>query len=264
MSALNPTRKVGRIAEDLLESRGVRFATVLPGARAPARARRPLAGRARDVPDRALGRHEAAHRDGALDAARPLAADRRRDHVRARRLDAAGRRARRSSSSATAASSRASIVITHDLSILYQIADTILVMYAGRLAEKAPAETIVERAAAPVHAAADRVAARGRRALRRAPAAGHPGPPAVAPRPADRLPLPRTAARSRSSKCVEQPPFVEVAPGAPGRLLGDGAAVMLALDRVSKTYRVGTFGGTELRRRPRRQLRDRAAARSSR
>ena len=30
------------------------------------------------------------------------------------------------------------IVITHDLSVLYQIADTILVMYAGKLAEKAP------------------------------------------------------------------------------------------------------------------------------
>jgi peptide/nickel transport system ATP-binding protein len=36
------------------------------------------------------------------------------------------------------------IVITHDLSVLYQIADTILVMYAGRLAEKAPADQIVE------------------------------------------------------------------------------------------------------------------------
>ena len=40
------------------------------------------------------------------------------------------------------------IVITHDLSVLYQIADTILVMYAGKLAEKAPAETIID---APVH-----------------------------------------------------------------------------------------------------------------
>ena len=29
------------------------------------------------------------------------------------------------------------IVITHDISILYQVADTILVMYAGQLAEKA-------------------------------------------------------------------------------------------------------------------------------
>ena len=36
------------------------------------------------------------------------------------------------------------IVVTHDLSVLYQIADTIMVMYAGRLAEKAPAATIVE------------------------------------------------------------------------------------------------------------------------
>jgi peptide/nickel transport system ATP-binding protein len=35
------------------------------------------------------------------------------------------------------------IVITHDISVLYQVADTILVMYAGKLAEKASAETIV-------------------------------------------------------------------------------------------------------------------------
>src|SRR6185369_7788738 len=35
------------------------------------------------------------------------------------------------------------IVITHDLSVLYQIADTILVMYAGKLAEKAPSGTMV-------------------------------------------------------------------------------------------------------------------------
>ena len=40
------------------------------------------------------------------------------------------------------------IVITHDLSVLYQIADTILVMYAGKLAEKAPAETMID---APAH-----------------------------------------------------------------------------------------------------------------
>lgn len=40
------------------------------------------------------------------------------------------------------------IVITHDISILYQIADSILVMYAGQLAEKAPTQTIV---ASPRH-----------------------------------------------------------------------------------------------------------------
>ncbi len=31
---------------------------------------------------------------------------------------------------------KSTIVITHDLAILYQIADTILVMYAGKLVEK--------------------------------------------------------------------------------------------------------------------------------
>lgn len=40
------------------------------------------------------------------------------------------------------------IVITHDMSILYQIADTILIMYAGQLAEKAATETIIH---APQH-----------------------------------------------------------------------------------------------------------------
>ena len=35
------------------------------------------------------------------------------------------------------------IVITHDMSILYQIADSILIMYAGQLAEKASTEVII-------------------------------------------------------------------------------------------------------------------------
>ena len=111
------------------------------------------------------------------------------------------------------------IVITHDLSVLYQIADTILVMYAGKLAEKAPAATIVDAAAAPVHAAAALVAARGRRALRREAArrASRAGRrrcsirrPAAASGP---------AARSRSTQCAEEPPFVPIAPGHAGRLL---------------------------------------------
>ena len=105
------------------------------------------------------------------------------------------------------------IVITHDLSVLYQIADTILVMYAGKLAEKAPADDDRRRAAAPVHAAPALVAARGRRALR--------GEAAAAASPAGRrrcstrrrAAASGPAARSRSTKCAEEPPFVEVAPG---------------------------------------------------
>lgn len=38
---------------------------------------------------------------------------------------------------------KSAIVITHDISILYQIADSILIMYAGQLAEKAGTETII-------------------------------------------------------------------------------------------------------------------------
>jgi peptide/nickel transport system ATP-binding protein len=40
------------------------------------------------------------------------------------------------------------IVITHDISILYQIADSIMVMYAGQLAEKAPTDAIIH---SPLH-----------------------------------------------------------------------------------------------------------------
>ena len=43
---------------------------------------------------------------------------------------------------------KAMIVITHDISILYQIATSILVMYAGQLSEKAATETIIR---APRH-----------------------------------------------------------------------------------------------------------------
>jgi len=43
---------------------------------------------------------------------------------------------------------RSAVVITHDLSILAQIADTILIMYAGKLAEKAATSAIVDE---PLH-----------------------------------------------------------------------------------------------------------------
>ena len=59
------------------------------------------------------------------------------------------------------------IVITHDLSVLYQVADTILVMYAGKLAEKAPAETIVHAPAHPYTQCCSRRSPRSACATRR-------------------------------------------------------------------------------------------------
>ena len=103
------------------------------------------------------------------------------------------------------------IVITHDISILYQVADTILVMYAGHLAEKAPAGVIID---APRHpytkllisslpeVGISYAETRARR---------HPGvPPTLLEPPTgcrfrDRCPL-------ASAQCREQPPFVPVAP----------------------------------------------------
>ena len=109
-------------------------------------------------------------------------------------------------------SGKSTIVITHDLSILYQMADTILVMYAGKLAEKAPAETIV---GAPRHpytrlliSSLPEVGVR----FDETRLAGIPGkPPSLLSPPTgcrfrDRCPL-------AFAKCEEEPPFVELEPG---------------------------------------------------
>ena len=104
------------------------------------------------------------------------------------------------------------IVITHDLSVLYQIADTILVMYAGKLAEKPPSHTIVDPPAHPytpmLLSSLPEVGVRY--AEKRL--SGIPGrPPSLLDPP--------TGCRFRArcplafAKGTEEPPFVEVAPG---------------------------------------------------
>ena len=103
------------------------------------------------------------------------------------------------------------IVITHDISILYQVADTILVMYGGQLAEKASAATIIH---APRHpytklliSSLPEIGVR----YDEKKLVGIPGtPPALLDPPEgcrfrDRCPLATAACRRR-------PPFREVAP----------------------------------------------------
>lgn len=211
MSALNPTRKVGKIAEELLESRGVKFETVRP----ELTRRLELVGLSPDV----LGRYPIELSGGMkqravmvlstlLDPSLLIA-----DEITSA-LDVSTQRA----VAETLVEFRdrefvkSMIVITHDLSVLYQIADTILVMYAGRLAEKAPADTIVN---APLHPYT-------RLLLGSLPEvgttyaekklAGIPGrPPSLIDPP--------TGCRFRHrcplafDKCVEQPPFVETSSG---------------------------------------------------
>jgi peptide/nickel transport system ATP-binding protein len=104
------------------------------------------------------------------------------------------------------------IVITHDISILYQIADTILVMYAGKLAEKAATQTICANPRHPytrqLISSLPEVGVRC--AVKRLK--GIPGSPPM-------LLVPPKGCRFRErclfafEKCLEEPPFVEIEPG---------------------------------------------------
>lgn len=142
MSALNPTRKIGRMTAELMESRGERFSAV----RVELERRLELVGLDASILDRypielSGGMKQrmvivvstllnpslliADEITSALDVSTQKAVAQTLVEFRDRGFV------------------RSMIVITHDLSILYQIADTITVMYAGKLAEKAPTPLIV-------------------------------------------------------------------------------------------------------------------------
>ena len=139
---------------------------------------------------------------------------------------------------------KSTIVITHDLSILYQIADTILVMYAGKLVEKATAAEITEDPRHPytrlLLGSLPEVGVRfTERRLK-----GIPGPAAVAAQPSDRVPLPRPLpARVRE---VRRGAAVRRGRAGTVRRLLEGVRLMLRLDGVTKVFKTGTFGGAEL------------------
>jgi peptide/nickel transport system ATP-binding protein len=101
------------------------------------------------------------------------------------------------------------IVITHDISILYQIADSILIMYAGQLAEKACTEEIIHASRHPytqllISSLPEVGVKYSERRLR-----GIPGSPPL-------LLDPPVGCRFRErcpfafEKCVEAPPFTEI------------------------------------------------------
>jgi peptide/nickel transport system ATP-binding protein len=147
MSALNPTRKLGTMVEEVVESRGERFA----GVRTELDRRLELVGLSHDV----LVRYPIELSGGMkqrmvmvlstlLNPSVLIA-----DEVTSA-LDVSTQRAVAQTlvSLRDHQIVRSMIVITHDISVLYQIADTITVMYAGKLVEKAPTDTIVQ---APRH-----------------------------------------------------------------------------------------------------------------
>jgi peptide/nickel transport system ATP-binding protein len=101
------------------------------------------------------------------------------------------------------------MVITHDISILYQIANSIMVMYAGQLAEKAPTETIINSPRHPYSKLLISSLPTVGVKYSEKQLVGIPGcPPLLLNPPAgcrfrDRCPI-------AFEKCVEVPPFIEV------------------------------------------------------
>lgn len=147
MSALNPTRKLGKMIAELLESRGIRYKDTLP----ELQRRLELVGLSPDVLDMypielsgGMKQRMVMVLSTLLDPSLLIA-----DEITSA-LDVSSQRAvaellvefrdREFVNSV--------IFITHDISILYQIADSITVMYAGQLAEKAPTNVIM---ASPRH-----------------------------------------------------------------------------------------------------------------
>jgi peptide/nickel transport system ATP-binding protein len=211
MSALTPTRKIGTIAEDLLESRGVHFDTV----RQEFLRRLDLVGLAEDVLDRypielsgGMKQRTVMVLSTLLDPSLLIA-----DEITSA-LDVSSQRAvgELLVQFRDRGFVKSMVVITHDIAILYQIADTILVMYAGKLAEKGTAETIVTSPRHPytrlLISSLPEVGVR----FEEKRLAGIPGKPPS-------LLSPPSGCRFRArcplafAKCEEEPPFVEIEPG---------------------------------------------------
>lgn len=104
------------------------------------------------------------------------------------------------------------MVITHDISILYQMANSIMVMYAGQLAEKASTETIINSPRHPYTKLLIQSLPTVGVRFSESRLAGIPGNPPL-------LLNPPTGCRFRDrcpvafAKCAEVPPFVEVEKG---------------------------------------------------
>lgn len=208
MNAMNPIRKIGKMTQELLESRGVDYKEVLP----ELKRRLDLVALPHDVlnmyPIELSGGMKqrmvmvissllnpslliADEITSALDVATQKAVAEMLVEFRDRQFV------------------NNLIVITHDISILYQIADTILIMYAGVLAEKAPTKSIIESPRHPYKrlliSSLPEVGVRyAEKRLQ-----GIPGNPPLLLNPPsgcrfrDRCPL-------AYERCLEEPPFIEV------------------------------------------------------
>ncbi len=211
MNAMNPTRKIGRMTADLLRSKKVDYKELLP----ELKRRLELVKLSPDILDRypielSGGMKQrmvmvlstlldpslllADEITSALDVSTQKAVAEMLVEFRERRFV------------------KSMIVITHDISILYQIADSILIMYAGQLAEKASTGCIIARPRHPytrllISSLPEVGVKYSERKL-----AGIPGNPPL-------LLTPPAGCRFRErcpvafEKCLQEPPFVEIEKG---------------------------------------------------
>jgi peptide/nickel transport system ATP-binding protein len=211
MSALNPTRKIGRMTADLVKSRGADYRKVLE----EFKRRIDLVG----LPQNVLNMYPFELSGGMRQRTTMVISTLLNpslligDEITSA-LDVTTQRAvgEMLMEFRDRGFVKSMIVITHDLSVLAQIADSILVMYAGKLAEKASSATIVDQ---PLHPYTQMlIGSLPEVGLRYdvAPLTGIPGRPPS-------LLNPPTGCRFRDrcpfafDKCVEEPPFVELRPG---------------------------------------------------
>jgi peptide/nickel transport system ATP-binding protein len=210
-SALNPTRKIGRLISELLAARGVAYDEKLPELKRRLR----LVGLSDDVLDRfpielSGGMKQrvvlvlstlldpslliADELTSALDVSTQKAVAEMLVEFRERGFV------------------KSTIVITHDLAILYQIADSIIVMYAGKLVEKGSAREIAHE---PRHPYTSMLLASLPKSGVRFDESRLSG---IAGRPPSLLDPPagcrfRARCPLAFARCAEQPPFVEFEPG---------------------------------------------------
>ncbi|GAB3743729.1 ABC transporter ATP-binding protein [Nocardiopsis nanhaiensis] len=210
MSALNPTRKIGRMIKELLRSRGVRPSTVAD----ELNRRLELVGLDPEVLDRfpielsgGMKQRVVMVMSTLLDPALLIA-----DEATSA-LDVSTQRSVVESmvEFRDRGFVKSMIFVTHDISLVYQMADTVMVMYAGRVAEKAPASKIINDPQHPYSkmliGALPEVGTTSETRLE-----GIPGtPPGLLKPPSgcrfkDRCPI-------ASDECSETPPLVEIDPG---------------------------------------------------